>query len=429
MNNRIGKLVLLVLIVFTTTACTSKLAYKKDIDDPTCPADKELVFSLRSSTILISPAGNEKKPSDGKPAADQADAISPSNTCTKAEGNSSTSNDVLNKCLVGVNAKAAAARDKSVVYVAKPNCGTTIQSTSVDTDPFMVKSIVVNYKNPAIGIVSSAGAGAVAGFGVGGPWGAAIGGVVATAGQEMTFTDIKELYTKAAKANIPKPPWYKDVCEEDKKIDISRFEKFSNKIPELYLPVTLDFESGKKSIKPCWHPLPNRSPAAIKKAMDDPQSPELLSGWFYRIIMPSKSDKNSDKSVLPPVLPVDLKPGDKLISSISFQERDVFFSNTDNQEKFPVSACRSIELQITWWDLQNNAEFNDPLWYGYQMTVADPDYVQVVRIPKNGTVYLLPVCGGYESPTQSSSSWGDLIDAVVKQTQAVKEAQDKYNKK
>jgi len=410
MNHIFGKFVLLVLIIFTTTACSPKLSYKRDLDDPASPDDKELVFSLRNSTILISSnsAGNEKKSGDGKQADDQADFASPTNSCTKQEIN----NNILDKCLAGVNAKAIAAREKSFIYVAEPNWFTTIVSTSIDTDPFMVKKISVNYKNPAAGIIVSAGAGAVTGFGIGGPWGAAIGGIIAAAGQVSGVTLEKT-----------KPPWYENVCEEEKKIDINRFKNFSdqNKETQLLLPVTIDFVSS-ASMTTCWHPLPNRSSEAINAAMQNPQKPELLSGWFYRI-RPGKSVKNR----LPPVLPADLKPGDKMNSP--FQERDAFFETTGYQKTFPVSACRSIELQITWWKFLNDVDQKkgSPVMYGYQMIVADPDYVQAVRIPKNGTINLLPVCGGYESPTLASSSLGDIIDALVKQAQAVKEAQNKYN--
>ncbi len=62
----------------------------------------------------------------------------------------------------------------------------------------------------------------------------------------------------------------------------------------------------------------------------------------------------------------------------------------------------------------------------YPMMVAASDYVQAIRLPKNGTVNLLPVCGGYASPTQSSSSLGELIDEGVKQAKAIWEAQTKY---
>lgn len=413
MNNIVSKTVILFLMVACITACTSKLAYKKNFGDPASPGNKELVFSLRNSTILISQSGSDKKADDGKPAADQMDPTAAVNSCPKPPDHKKgekpiTSDDYLSKCLSGVTAKATAARDTSVVYVAQPACGTTLTSTAVDADPFMVKSIAVNYKNPAIAAVSSAGAGAVAAFGIGGPWGAAIGGLLGAAGQLVTSMKVEKWYERE-----------NNVCKEDRESDSTRFEKLTaeKKAPQLFLPVALPYETS-KSITDCWHPLPNRSPEAIEAAMQNPQDLPPLSGWFYRIVDP----KEPSNSKLPPILPKSLKPGDKL--NPPFQERDEYFRIAGNQETFPVSACRLVEVQITWWEMFNDAD--DPQKYKYPVMVADSGYVQAVRLPKNGTVYLLPVCGGYASPTQSSSSLGELIDAIVKQAQAVKDAQTKY---
>ena len=353
----------------------------------------------------------------------------PVNICPKPEDWTKpiTTDDRLSKCLFPLTAKATAVRDTSAFYVAKPGYGTTLTSTAVDADPLMVKSIAVNYKNPAIGVVSSAGAGAVTGFGIGGPWGAAIGGVLGAAGQLVVSKGEEK--------------WYKRVCNEDREPDPTQFDKLvpsDTTVPQLFLPVTLTYENSKKGITECWHPLPNRSPDAMKAAMQkkakqkkamqettmqNPQGLLPLSGWFYRIVPGDPKELSNSK--LPPVLPIDLKPENKL--DPPFQKRDEYFRITGNQETFPVSACRWVEVQITWWEMLNKKD--DPDGYRYPLMVADSDYVQAIRIPKDGTVYLLPVCGGYASPTQSSSSLGDLIDAVVKQAQAVKDAQTKYEQK
>jgi hypothetical protein len=425
MKNIVGKIVILVLIVSSITACASKLSYKKDSGDPASPGDKELVFSLRNSTILISQSGTEKKADDGKKATDQPDLTTPVNSCPERKGEkpiipSITYDNCLRSCLSGVTAKAAAARDTSAFYVAQPAWGTTLSSTAVDNDPFMVKKITVDYKNPMTGVVSSAGAGAVAGFGIGGPWGAAIGGLLGAA-------------TRLAAGMIPKKWYEENVCKEDREPDSERFEELEQKpanntnVPQLFLPVALPYETS-KSETVCWHPLPNRSPEA-QEAEIQPATQGLppLSGWFYRII--AVNPKASD-SKLPPVLPTvlpNLERGEKL--SPPFQKRDEYFRFAGNHETFPVSACRSVEVQITWWEMLAKMDAPVIKYHKYPMMVAASDYVQAIRLPKNGTVNLLPVCGGYASPTQSSSSLGEVIDAVVKQAQAVKEAQTKYKEK
>jgi hypothetical protein len=431
MNNFIDKILAAVLMAFITTACSSTLGYMKNSGDPASPGDKEFVFSLRTSSILISKL--EKTPNNSaQPAPKKGDTPNnsaqpagqspPANTCPDPKDGKEvpTGDAVLSECLLDVSAQAAAARDKSAFYVARPGFGTTVTSTTaVDTDPFMIKSITLNYKNPAIGIVTSAGAGAAAGFGVGGPMGAVIGGLLGGGGA-------------AAAAGAPPKveiEWVeKNICKEDWQTGEARFDALKGASkqapPQLFLPVAIDYKN-EDSLSLCWHPLPNRSGEAVKAAMVNPEGPSPLSGWFYRIVE-GKHDTEFDNGNLPPVLPANLKD-----LHAPFQTREEYFSyfnRTNQQETFPVSACRSVEVQVTWWEMLNTKE-DSVKHYGYPMTVADFDYVQAVRLPKNGAVYLLPVCGGYSSSTQSSSSVGDVIDAIVKQVQAVKAAQTSNEKK
>lgn len=430
MNNLIGKILVAALIAFITTACSSTLGYMKNSGDPASPRDKEFVFSLRNSSILISkiektpnnstqPASKKENPPNKS--AQPVDQILATNNCPQPKGGEKgpTGDDVLNKCLLSVSAQAAAARDKSAFYVARRGIGTTVTSTTaVDADPFMIKSITLNYKNPAIGIVTSAGAGAAAGFGVGGPMGAVVFGLFEAGGAVIAAAGAAPV-----KGKEPVEWAKKNVCKEDWQTDVARFAKLksaSEQPPQLFLPIVIDYKNG-SSLSPCWHPLPNSSGEAVKAAMLNPKDPPPLSGWFYHIVE-GKSTSESNNSNLPPVLPTDLG---KLYAP--FQTREEYFSNTEQQETFPVSACRSVEVQITWWEMLNT-NGNQVRYYKYPVTVADFNYVQAVHLPKNGSVYLLPVCGGYASSTQSSSSIGDVIDAIVKQVQAVKDAQTKYEK-
>jgi len=435
MKNFVCKIVILLFMVTSIIACTSKLTYKKDFGDPASPGDKEFVFSLRNSTILVSQSGmqketsgTEKKEGDGKKAADQADsaAITPVNSCPEPKQGEEKMklNNCLRKCLFPVTAKATATLETDIFYVASPGFRTTVTSATVDDNPFMVKSIAVNYSNPLPGIVTSAGGGAAAGFGIGGPWGAVVGGLL---GAVEGFLAPTKPPTKA------KGEWKygDDVCQEDMQPDTKEFKKRVHELksaddepPQLFLPVALPYKtSASESI--CWHPLPNRSDKAQDAAMEDPPK-DLLSGWFYRIVA---VDPKPDESKLPPILPTELPSAEGEKLKPPFQKRGEYFGIAGSQETFPVSACRSVELQITWWEmLMYRKPDKEAMHYKYTMMVADSDYVQAIRLPQSGTVYLLPACGGYASPTQSSSSLGDLIDAVVKQAQAVKDAQDKYKK-
>lgn len=411
--------VAIALTASTTTGCKSTMSYKPLTGDLTSPEDKILVFSLRNSTILISSVPDKKpddaKKSEGAPANDLVSICSD----TKPTGAA-----VLTTCLTKVTAKAVASRAKSTVYAADPGYGTTVQSTAVDDDPFMVKSVAINYKNPAVGIITGIGTGAAAGFEVGGPWGAALGGVLGGVGGAIE----KEMIVPPAVAGAP---WFQQlVCEKDRTKVAERqkdLQGSGKKAPELVLPITLDYNTANSlSQDRCWHPLPNKSEKANTAAMLDSDAAPRLSGWFYRIIPGSKKEEGN----LPPVLPSDVGPKQKGPLDPWFQKKEDYFKDQADKTTFPVSACRAVEVQITWWELIDKHYANQKKekleFYRYPLMVADSGYVQTVRIPKNGNIYLLPVCGGYESSTQLSSSVGDFIDAAVKQVQAVKEAQWKY---
>lgn len=435
MNSRVAITVLLAFLFINITACTSKLAYKKNFGDPASPEDNNFVFSLRDSTILILPPETKNKASEEKKSDDQSVDISPRDGCQfpnkdKKNIKKLTAEDVFNRCFSGVSVKAAAARDTNTFYVASPGSGTTITPTAVDSDPFMVKSISVNYKNPAVGIVNSAGAGAVAGFAIGGPWGATIGGGLGVVGGLLNVVTIKsepilEIYEPVS--------WIKNVCKEDQEAVNTKFaslKKSADDDPHLFLPIALDYKTD-VSLSKCWHLLPNRSLEATDSAMLSFKGPTPLSGWFYRLVPSADPDKEAipGKKDLPPVLKTKKDPNQDIISP--FQKREEYFSTDDVKNSFPISACRSVEVQITWWKEMPNADGKTNTFHYFKapVTVADSDYVQKVILPKNGTVNLLPVCGGYASPTQTSSSISELVDAVVKQAQAIKEAQSKYDSK
>lgn len=404
MKNFVGKIVLLLLIVFSISACTSQLAYKKNSGDPTSPGDNEMVFGLRNSTIVISKPP-EKKPGDNTASDKKTSDNNVVNSCNKPY------EDVLKKCLSGVIVDPVPSLDTPNFYAAHWRRGTTLSEfKTIDKNPLMVDSFSVNYKNPAPEIIKSAGTGAAMGFTIGGPWGAVIGGL---AGAIVIIATNKDLPEKII-------PLYCD------KVNKTQLETLKGKSAELYLPITLTYATD-KSISECWRPLPNRSPEV---EMETTQGTAPLSGWFYRILV-RKTPAEKEKIKFPPVLPDEL-------DSISppFYKNGDYFSITDpetfteDKTTFPVSACRAVELQITWWKKIDEAikAKAEPKSFKYSLMVANSDYVQAIRLPKEGSITLLPVCGGYASPKPTSSSAGEVFNAVVQQAQAIKAAQEKYEK-
>ncbi len=423
MKNLIGKFMFLMLVIFATMGCPASVTFhyvETPPSDPASPGKNEFFFSLRDSKILISSTtGTGTKLGENKQAVDLGDAEAKDVCVTSKKANAtSNSDDDSLECLLKVSALATPARDTSHIYTAKYDKGTAIQTTAVDSDPLLLKSITVNYTNPTKGIIGAAATGATTGYAFG-PWGALAGGVVGTVG------GIVKVY--AALERVPKElqPMLNKVCDEDKKLGIARFISLNDDKgqPQLYVPVTVDFLSSHASITDCWHPLPNRSKIVQITAITKPNDPEPLSGWFYRFQHPGEINKDKQdkhKNSIPPIL-----SGDATITvKPPFYESTDYFSQ-EFPNTFPVSACQPVELQITRWRMLKD---QDPNKYRFPMIVADPDYVQAVAIPQNGTIYLSPNCGGYESPTQASSALGDVIDALVNAVQTVTKAQNDYKK-
>jgi hypothetical protein len=425
MNKVVLQLILLMITTSCVLSCAPSVTYKTNWGDPASPEDGNLVFSLRKSTIVISPPVAGGKACDDKSAKDSKEITKATDVCRapqqNPEGNKKAvpPKDALRTCLQDVDVKVVAARDTSSFYVAKPGKGTTLSATAVDSDPFMVKSVSVNYKSPVTAAVTAAGTGAVAGFAIGGPWGAVAGGLVNSLASIIT--------TKEA----PTPEWYSLLCEDDLLNTMPPVEdaKEWESLPvQLFLPVVLDYKPVKgNDFKECWRPLPNRYESPTEDLMHDQGTRPFvrLSGWFYRI----KTDPSAQKSLLPPVLPSYI--GDKKEDLPQpFQPREDYFLSSDSQSTFPVSACRSVVLEITWWEeLKSWVNGSKAYVKRYPVMVADSNYVQVVHLPDKGTVSLLPVCGGYENSTSTSSVSTELVDEAIKQAKAVKEAQEKWKGK
>lgn len=102
---------------------------------------------------------------------------------------------------------------------------------------------------------------------------------------------------------------------------------------------------------------------------------------------------------------------------------------TADLNEFPVSACRAVTLEITWWTaLQDatNKGFRNPERLQIPITVADSQFVQKIKMPKNGTIIFLSPCGGYTSPGMPSPDLAITINALITQVKAVKDAQKSW---
>jgi hypothetical protein len=102
-----------------------------------------------------------------------------------------------------------------------------------------------------------------------------------------------------------------------------------------------------------------------------------------------------------------------------------YFGNADWSNKvatFPVAACLAVELEITWWEAISEEKAAPPYFY-YPLVVADPSHVQAVSAPAQGSITVLPICGGYASSGAPSTALNDSISSLLKEVQAIRSAQ------
>ncbi|MBX9657232.1 MAG: hypothetical protein K2X00_01605 [Nitrospiraceae bacterium] len=387
-----------VVVLSLMSGCVPTLTYKLNPVSPSSPADDELIFGLRTSVVLLtSPAQKPIKLGDPSPS-----PASPVEDVCSPLGADSASRDAISRCLETVTALAIPIRDEQHLFSATPNWGTTVTVTAVDADPLMLKTLSVNYKNPGVGVVKAAGAGAVTGFAIGGPYGALAGGAIGA------------LSTLPMGGSVPLNEeglagWKTKLCANDRKtFEASEAVAPAEKVAQLFLPAALEYGSNPADFE-CWRLMPNARPQDLG-----------LTGWVYRF---QPIDQDESKSLMPPIVTPewDTQHGDKRLRT-PFVRREDYFTEGREKTTFPISACRRVEVQIAWWEGLKNQTMKISK---YKVVVADSDYVQPVRLPKSGQVTLLATCGGYSTSTISSLPSTELIDEVVKQAQAVKEAQNK----
>jgi hypothetical protein len=375
--------------------------------DPASPPNGGFAFNLRRSTVVLSAADQSAAAANPAPGAAKAATVNATKLDCKGQ--------LTSACTYPVTATASPVsyteKEKPTAYFAQPRStnryfgGTTLTPKTDPTDPLMIQSVGFSYSNQVSNIITAAGGGAATGVAFG-PWGAVAGGVIGAVG--------------AVVRPGPKPTWASAVCSPD--LSAVQQQTYSDSEPtqELWLPIAMDYPT-KDDEPDCWHPLPAAKAAGVPAHAN--------SGWFYRIYSSDKPPLNA--SAVPPVIVTP--PGGLTKLPNQFRTTADFFANTSAQNAFPVSACRAVEVELAWWrdiatppagqDLKSHRTSSGHLL----VAVADPTIVQVLRVSNGSTVTLLP-CGGFVSSGQPSTALSDDVTALVKQTQAIKTAQDQQKK-
>lgn len=416
---------------------TPEVKYKLASDGESLP-NGSIRFDLRTTNIALTKSGAQPSGSTTQTGSKTSRGISTTQSpTTKVDDN--CPNPIPQglepwlACLQGVSAPASIEKFGKQTYVAIPNNDvlhlqtTQLSATPVDNDELLIKQVTVVFKDNTKSTITATGEGAVAGFALG-PYGALAGAFIGFTGAVVTTEAVSPPFPYASVDDL--------ICRDESDDSLGAGPSFQDKSfatlkPKLALPVVIDFERAKPRPGPdsdCWHMLPNNTqlwsgkllvptPAKIHRA------PMPGDGWLYRIL-----------------------PGDPPKNTVS---RDKYFAfrtdgYTEVKGDFPYSACQAITLEVTWWKELDNALSGakklyengqvtgsqivvTPIRMSYAVTIANPDYIGAVNLPRSGTINLGSVCGAYASLSASSSSvLTDDFDALVKEYGNIKKAQSDW---
>lgn len=361
--------------------------------EPTSPPKKAVVFSLRSSTVVLTMLG-----ASAKDAASTGGLVASSDAC-KGYPSGSTQVEVRSWCLDHIAAAVSPARTVDAIYVAKPSLSTTLSPSSLD-DPLLLKSLAISYKNPAVTTVSAAGTGATAGFAIGGPWGAVGGALLSVVSMNTSGTIVSGEQSPL-------------ICGRPGNSDLPPVDK---SVPQLLLPIAVAYPSPTQSEDEkdkCWRPL---TEAGSKPNSSPPR-------WYYRFV----ADHAEPNGNYPPVIggpPEGTQPK----SIVPVEE---IGSSNVALKWFPATACRAVALEVVAASdllLKPSAGDSEPHKTQLRLTVADPRYIQKIELTKGGVINFGPVCGAYLSPSPASTDAQDVVNELLKQAQAVLKAQADWKK-
>jgi hypothetical protein len=510
-------------------ACTTVDFEQKKLPDQApsilSPETNQVPFALRSSNLLLYPAASSSSAAKSDPASivvtnicDQKTVIPkqriapnpkqaraaikrrPANKTPPSNANDTHDATPPNArawatCLNGMRMVATPA--KGDIYLATFHGDNTISTVSLDGQPLLLKTLSISAGNATSTTITNVGTNVVAGFAIGGtPLGWAAVGLAslweigsAVAQTHITLRNAFGEYIGDETVSTPttnKPELVKNLCaaarqqgvSPDNPDNIYNYDGYSASTdgqPVLNLPVAVAMPPNLADQTDCWTPLPTFSSA---------QPRPLRPQWFYRIRPVDVGSKTIPNvtSDMPPV--IQTKNGDL---GKAFNKTTDFFSdkNKDQSGNFPTSACRAVEVDITWWQElaatkpvpspapassstavpsptvtpAPNSPLSNPQvaaligssaaqpatpssapppavasqpavaassqqkYQPYNITVADPDIVQQVAVRKNQVINVLTVCGGYASSTPAPTSNTDIGSAVVQATANALKAQ------
>jgi hypothetical protein len=434
MMNRILLLILVCLLSGCSTAITYNKLNENDLESTA------LKFRLQDSSLTLAvPSTTDNK-------AVQSVAVP---SAPVAAGKSNCPAGVTSarwwECFNQVVPNAAIAASSGPTYVAEPNDAsnlwfstTAISGVAMPGQDSLYSQVTIKYKNNTSTIIAGAGSGAVAGFGIAGPYGAIggffLGGIIAAvpAAAPAVPAAAPAAPRAGAKASL-----LEYICESDKKlVNLSNTSAPALSSPLLYLPLTIHAVDARpiapkpelvlptETLAACWHTLPNTGhlddlgiakPVLAGVTTPPPtiaRDPITGDGWLYRLV----ADKDDNPTQAPK-------------GAISTDEYFNFNSSgvSGTHQDFPYSACRNVTLQVTWWKELADAinGHTSPKVVTVKTVVADPAYVFKAKVKNGGVITFKPDCGANVS-MDADNSGAAAINAIVTATQNIYKAEQTW---
>jgi hypothetical protein len=401
--------VAIALLAGCLAGCGGPKAYYRQAtpDDLKSLETGQLLFQLRSTNITIS----------GK--TDPKNATSPTDAIEACQGTASA-HDCLSKITVVPTPTAAAPPTsnekgplppgKALPYIALDGNivfwrSTKFSGVPLGEDPTLLKTVNVIYGDSSVSIITAAGTAAATASAFG-PWAALGAGVVAGV---ATAAGTRQNALDEGGAPLNPPAWQKVLCGNDQE-HIGDFAD-PPQIVALNGPIVVSLEETQRDVKnQCWHMLPASALSGHSSLKAE------WSGWLYRVKL---GDPVEYQGGVPPTL------------------RENYFAAAPSpamplqqHTDFPVAACRPAEFDIIWWadvEEQKLVHTDIPGYRPFSFQVSDANEIDSVPLPKNGTITMLSICGGYGTyNAYSGATVSSELDELVKQIGAVKKAQDDY---
>ncbi|QDE38593.1 hypothetical protein FIV34_04945 [Luteibacter pinisoli] len=406
------------------------------------PLDGEFALALQASAIMFA-VPTKPEPVGARPEVSGADLLTRLDEAgatgwqcdarTPAASDDGMDSWPWGRCWDGLTPVIKPHPDLTQIYTGRVNSGLKLELSG--SEPFGITSVKSSWTNAAKGIFGRVGGEAASGFALGGPTGAVIAVLLGEGWAASEHTISLSLSPGVPRAPAPN---FADLVATGFLCSDGAEKPFPRATPQLLLPVALDTDhslpvdshsnggtviAGDTSA--CWH----RFPKSDKKYSN--------GGWLFRFVELNPAVDTSPQGfqqVVPPVYRGGSSENDNKSLGIVVMGQGGHFDGDSKTAFFPVSACHAMKLQIVWWTALLADANGGPAKLdlaasnvrSFGVVIADPHYIQKMRIDKGSRTILIGACGAVASGTAQLPAEDDAGAELSKQVEAVRAAQKKW---